>query len=63
MNKTEIKACIIGDCRNEAIINDIFGSVTDFAQTIEQNGNEFKIGCLRVTYDKKTDIHTFYRVY
>tara|TARA_R100001244_G_C5079352_1_gene113485 strand:+ start:322 stop:513 length:192 start_codon:yes stop_codon:yes gene_type:complete len=63
MNKTEIKACIIGDCRNETIINEIFGSVTDFAQTIEQNGNEFKIGWLMVTYDNETDIHTFYRVY
>ena len=63
MTKTEMKTCIIGDCRNEVLINDIFGSVTHFAQTIEQNGNEFKIGWLMVTYDNETDIHTFHRVY
>jgi hypothetical protein len=51
---------LIGTCVSEALINDLFGSVTDFAQAIEEHGNNFVRGNLVVSYDEDTDIHTFY---
>lgn len=52
----------IGDCRNEMLVNDIFGSVTDFAYQIETHGNNFTYKNVRVVYDETTDIHSFYFV-
>ncbi|MBC8428195.1 MAG: hypothetical protein H8D94_01855 [Candidatus Pelagibacter sp.] len=57
-----IKTRKLGDCRNESLVNDIFGSVTDFAQMVEENGDEFQIGWLVVSYDEDTDIHTFFKI-
>jgi len=35
----------LGDCRNESLIEEIFGSVSEFARQVEENGNEFMFGC------------------
>jgi len=50
----------LGDCRNESLIEDIFGSVSEFARQVEENGDEFTFGYIRVTYDREKDIHTFW---
>ena len=50
---------LLGDCRNEGLIEDIFGSVTEFAQTVEESGDAFTYRGVRVSYDPETDIHTF----
>lgn len=55
-----INECKLGDCRNENLINDIFGTVSEFAYQIEKNGNDFIYGAIHVVYDEPTDIHTFY---
>lgn len=51
----------LGDCRSESLIEDIFGSVSEFACAVEEKGNSFTDGWLVVKYNHKTDIHTFYR--
>jgi len=52
----------IGDCRNEHLIEDIFGSVSEFARLCEKYSNEgFVYGDIEVVYDDDTDIHTFYQ--
>lgn len=51
----------IGDCRDENLVDKLFGSVTDFACAVEENGNDFELGWLAVKYNPKTDIHTFYK--
>lgn len=53
---------LLGDCRNEALINELFGSVTDFAQIVEANGDNCRFDGIQITYDAKTDIHTFYKI-
>ena len=52
---------LLGDCRDEDLIADIFGSVTDFAKAVDEHGDEFTDGSLVVKYDPETDIHTFYK--
>ena len=51
----------LGDCRNENLVEDLFGSVTNFARAVENNGDNFTDGWLVVKYNPTTDIHTFYR--
>ena len=50
----------LGDCRNEEVISELFGSVTDFARLVEEYGNNFIYKGIIVKYNPKTDIHTFY---
>jgi hypothetical protein len=52
---------LLGDCRNENLIDDIFGSVSDFAGQVDRNGDEFVYGNIKVTYDPETDIHYFWK--
>lgn len=52
----------IGDCRNEKLIEDIFGSVTDFARLVEEKGNNFTEGKIVVKYNEKKDIHSFFKI-
>ena len=51
---------LLGDCRDEALVEDLFGSVTDFAQLVEEFGDEFTCRGVEVRYNKETDIHSFY---
>lgn len=50
----------LGNCTNENLIEAIFGSVSEFARQVEENGDEFTFGYIRVTYDREKDIHTFW---
>ena len=51
----------LGNCVDEDLVDELFGSVTDFARLVEEHGDSFKYQNIIVTYDPKTDIHTFYR--
>ena len=50
----------LGDCREEALIATLFGSVSEFARLIEEFGDNFTTNTVSVEYDEATDIHTFY---
>jgi len=52
----------IGDCRDENLVNELFGSVTDFAQIVEEYGDDFVRDGIVVEYNSKTGIHSFFRV-
>jgi hypothetical protein len=49
----------MNDCRNEELVEEIFGSVSEFARQVEMNGDNFTYGSWTVTHDEQTDIHTF----
>jgi 8-oxo-dGTP pyrophosphatase MutT (NUDIX family) len=51
----------IGDCRDEKLVDDIFGGVSEFARQIEINGDNFQYGNINVSYDPRSDIHTFWK--
>ena len=51
---------IIGTCQDAELIEDIFGSVSEFARLVEIYGNEFTYDDTIVKYDEDTDIHSFY---
>jgi hypothetical protein len=51
----------LGDCRNEELVEDIFGSVSEFARLVEKHGNNFSIGNIVVKYNPTTDVHTFWQ--
>lgn len=50
----------LGDCRNESLVEELFGSVTDFARIAEEMGNNFVFRNFVVSYDMEKDIHSFY---
>lgn len=50
----------IGNCRNETLVEEIFGSVSEFARQVEEKGNSFWIDGVLVKYDHTTDIHSFW---
>jgi len=50
----------IGDCRNESLVEKLFGSVSEFARMVEEKGNNFHHKDLIVKYNKKKDIHSFF---
>jgi hypothetical protein len=49
-----------GNCTEDDVIEHIFGDVNNFANMVEEYGDEFEVGDLVVTYDEDTDIHSFY---
>ena len=50
----------VGDCRNEDLVDEIFGSVSEFARQVEINGDNFVFNGIRVKYIPQEDIHQFY---
>lgn len=50
----------VGNCTQDDVIDELFGSVTDFAQCVDEHGDDFELNGLRVTYNQDTDIHSFY---
>ena len=50
----------IGNCTDDDVIEHIFGDATNFAQAVEEYGDEFTIDDLVVKYDPKSDVHSFY---
>jgi hypothetical protein len=54
---------IIGNCTEEDVVDDIFGSVSEFARQVEENGDEFLYqNDIVVKYDEDNDIHYFYQL-
>ncbi len=49
----------IGDCRQEDVVEDIFGSVSEFARLVEEKGDSFRHVGINVEYDEEKDIHIF----
>jgi hypothetical protein len=49
-----------GNCTEDDVIEHIFGDVNNFANMVEEHGDEFTVGDLVVKYDPKTDVHSFY---
>ena len=50
----------IGNCTEDDVIEHIFGDVNNFANMVEEHGDEFTVGDLVVKYDPETDVHSFY---
>ena len=50
----------IGNCTDDDVIEHIFGDATNFAQAVDEHGDEFTIDDLVVKYDPETDVHSFY---
>ena len=50
----------IGNCTDDDVIEHIFGDATNFAQAVEEHGDEFTVNDLVVKYDPDSDIHSFY---
>jgi hypothetical protein len=50
----------IGDCRDESLIEEIFGSVSEFARLVEEIGDNFTFKNFVVSYNEVEDIHSFY---
>ena len=54
---------MIGNCTDEDIVDNIFGSVSEFARQVEENGDEFLYqNDIIVKYDEDNDIHYFYQL-
>ena len=52
---------MIGNCTQNDVIKDIFGSVSEFARQVEENGDEFLYkDQIVITYDEANDIHYFF---
>ena len=49
-----------GNCTEDDVIEHIFGDVNNFANMVEEHGDEFEIDDLVVKYDPETDIQSFY---
>lgn len=59
-NEAVVDNQYIGNCTQEDVIDDLFGSVTDFAWLVDEYGDEFTHNGITVTYDEDSDIHSFY---
>jgi hypothetical protein len=55
-----MKLSKLGDCRSEELIDELFGSVSEFACLVEEHGDNFTHNGIIVKYNANTDIHTFY---
>ena len=52
---------MIGNCTQDDVIEDIFGSVSEFARQVEENGDEFLYkDSVIVKYDENSDVHYFF---
>lgn len=51
---------LLGTCVNEDLIDDLFGSVSEFACLVEDNGDNFVHGNIVIRYDEDSDTHSFY---
>ena len=64
LSQKQVKAsnAFWGDCRDESLVESIFGSVSEFARLTEEKGDNFTYGKYLVKYDPKTDIHSFWMI-
>jgi hypothetical protein len=56
----------LGDCRDENLVNQLFGDVSAFACEVEDKGDNFiantEEGKVQVKYNQKKDIHSFFLI-
>lgn len=62
LNESDEHLLKLGDCRDENLIDELFGSVSEFGRQIEKNGDDFVYGKIKITYNPKSDIHTFWEI-
>lgn len=69
MRLFELRMNLLGTCVNsfdedgDCIIPELpWSSVSDFANDIEEFGDNFRQGNLKVVYDDNKDIHYFYEI-
>jgi hypothetical protein len=61
MNKNMQLDRLIGNCTQEDVVEDIFGSVSEFARQVEENGDTFLYNNeVAVKYDEDNDVHYFF---
>lgn len=53
---------LLGDCRDEELVAELFGSVSEFARLIEENGDNFDHFNTTVHYDEEKDVHYFFDI-
>jgi hypothetical protein len=54
---------MIGNCTQEEVVEDLFGSVSEFARQVEENGDEFLYKDeIIVKYDETHDVHYFFHL-
>lgn len=53
---------LLSTCQDEEFINNLFGSVSEFARLVEENGNTFTYRGILIEYNEDEDIHYFYSV-
>lgn len=52
----------LGNCTDENVVEEIFGSVSEFARQVELNGDSFVYCGVAVMYDEEKDIHQFDKI-
>jgi len=56
---------LIGTCTDEQFVEQLFGSVSEFARQVELHGDNFFYGSfnqqVEVVYDEASDVHSFYQ--
>lgn len=60
MNFEDKNLNYFGNCTDDDVIEHIFGDVNNFAQMIDEHGDEFILEDLVVKYDQDEDIHYFF---
>lgn len=53
---------LLGTCKDESLVDDIFGSVSEFARQVEEHGDNFTYKNISVKYDPNSDTHYFYQM-
>lgn len=55
-----MKRNYLGNCVDEILVEDIFGSISEFARQVEEEGDNFDYKNISVVYDEEEDIHHFW---
>ena len=50
----------LGDCMEEDLVEEIFGSVSEFSRLVEEKGDNFQVNRIKVVYDDVLDMHSFF---
>lgn len=50
----------LGNCIDEELVENIFGSVSCFTELVEEFGNNFTFDNIIIEYDEDKNVHHFY---
>lgn len=56
------KSKAFGNCTQDDVVEEIFGSTSEFARQVEENGDQFVYRNIIVKYDDAEDIHYFFEI-